>query len=170
MNVKGIIRLTFKQDHFNIHTDITETDEYGNIFTWCDLAKDGVPIEEEQHTLIPPSFIHSVITCSGLKPDIKINGSGKKFTVKFYNDEDNENEIPVLEGRWEFKIESVDGNFIDATDYVSYEDITKEDEHYNKTIRAKFIGTDEWINKNLRVYYISDNNIRTYISVNIVGL
>ena len=175
MNVKGIIRLTFKQDHWNSHTDVIEYNDNGDyIGAWCDLKKDGVPIEEEQHTLIPPSFIHSTITYSGIKPDIKVNGSGKKFIVKFYNDEDNENEIPVMDGRWEFKIETVDENkniiFIDATDYVSYEDITKEDEHYSKTIKVKFIGTDEWINKNLRVYYISNNNIRAYVTVNIVGL
>ena len=39
-----------------------------------------------------------------------------------------------------------------------------------RKINAQFIGTDEWLNNDLRVYYISDNNIRTYTTVNIVGL
>ena len=167
MNVKGIIRLTFKQDRYNSHTDITETDEYGNICTWCDLAKDGVPIEEEQHTLIPPALIHSVITYSGLKPDIKVNGSGKRFTVKFYNDEENKEEIPVLDGRWEFTI-CKDND--DASDLIEYEDITPEGEEYYKQIKVKFIGSDENINKDLHIWYISDSGIRTFINVNIVGL
>lgn len=171
LSPNGLVRATLVQRKFDPHHDYIEKDENGNVIGfWADYFQDGVPIEENEKQQIPPSLVHSIISYSGIKPDIKINGSGKKFTVKFYNDEDNENEIPVLEGRWEFKIESVDDNFIDATDYISYEDITKEDEYYSKTIRAKFIGTDEWINKNLRVYYISDNNIRTYISVNIVGL
>lgn len=175
MNVRGIIRLTFKQDRYNSHTDITETDEYGNIVTWCDLNKDRVPIEDEQHILIPPALIHSVITYSGIKPDIKVNGTGKKFTVKFYNDEENKEEIPVLDGRWEFKIVTIneDGEteLINANDYVSYEDITPEkDINEYRKINAQFIGTDEWLNNDLRVYYISDNNIRTYTTVNIIGL
>ena len=168
MNVKGIIRLTFKQDKFNKNTDVIEYDNNNNyITTWCNLKKDGVPIEEEQHTLIPLSLVHSVITYSGIKPDIKVNGSGKKFIVKFYNDEYNKNEIPVPEGRWNFTICE---NNEDASSLIEYEDITPEGEKYYKQIRVKFIGSDENINKDLYVWYISDTGIKTFVTVNIVGL
>lgn len=175
MNVKGIIRLTFKQDRWNSHTDLIEYNEDGEyIGAWCDYYKAGVPIEEEEYTLIPSSSIHSIITYSGIKPEIKVEGSCKKFTVKFYNDEDNENPIPVYNGVWSFKIQTKnelnEDIFVDCSDLVEYEDITPEEEEYYKIIKVKFIGNDEWLNRDMRVYYTSETGINTYIAINIVGL
>ena len=102
-----------------------------------------------------------------LKPEVKVNGSYKIFTVKFYDDEDNENQIPVLSGHWEFKICELN---LDAIDLVEYKDSTPPGEDMYKQIQLKFIGGDEWISKNLHVWYISDTGIKSRINVNIVGI
>lgn len=167
MNTKGIIRLTFKQDKWKEHVDLIEYNEEGEyVGAWCDYYTDGVPIAEEDHTIIPSPTIHSIITFSGIKPEIKIHGSYKKFTVKFYDDEENENVILTPLGTWEFKI----GDDYDASDLIVYEDITPEGENMYKQIKVKFIGEDEWIGKNLHVWYVSDESIKSHIDVNIVGM
>ena len=168
MNVKGIIRLTFKQDRWNSHTDLIEYNEEGEyVGAWCDYYKDGVPISDEDYSSIPSSSIHSLITFSGIKPEVKVNGSSKKFTVRFYDDEENENNIPVPQGHWEFKIGETDS---DASDLVEYKDITPMDEDMYKQIELTFIGGDEWISKNLYVWYISDSGVKTHIDINIAGI
>ena len=168
MNVKGIIRLTFKQDRWNSHTDVIEYNDNGDyVGAWCDYYKDGVPIKDEEYTDIPSPTIHSVITYAGLKPEVKVGGSYKKFTVTFYDDELNENVIPALPGHWEFKICELN---LDASDLILYEDITPVGEYMYKQIKVKFIGNDEWINKNLHIWYISDTGVKSRINVNIVGI
>ena len=171
MNVRGIIRLTFKQDRWNDHTDVIEYNDEGDyVGAWCDLLRSGVPIEDEDYTLIPPSTIHSVITYSGIKPELKIKGTGKKFTVTFYDDDDNENKIEVLDGTWKFTVRNDDDTEdIDASSLVEIKDVPSED-IYTKQIKIKFLGSDDWINKNLKVWYVSDNNIKSHVNVNIVGL
>lgn len=171
MNVKGIIRLTWKQDKWNSHTDYIEKDNEGNILgMYCDYFRDNVPIEDEDYTLIPPSTIHSVITYSGIKPELKIKGTGKKFTVTFYDDDDNENKIEVLDGTWKFTVRNdEDTEDIDASSLIELEDIVTDDV-FTKQIKVKFLGGNEWISKNLKVWYISDTGIKAHVNVNIVGL
>ena len=168
MNVKGIIRLTFKQDRWNSHTDLIEYNEEGEyIAAWCNYFKDGVPISEEDHTIIPPTSIHSLVSYSGMKPEVKVHGSYKKFSVRFYDDEENENNIPVLSGHWEFKIRETD---LDASDLIMFEDVTPDGEDTYKQIKLKFIGDDEWISKNLQIWYVSDSGIKSHVDVNIIGI
>ena len=163
---KGINRLTFAQTRWNSHTDYIEKDDEGNVTgIWCDYFKDNIPVLDPED--IPSPTIHSIITYSGLKPEVKVNGSYKIFTVKFYDDEDNENQIPVLSGHWEFKICELN---LDAIDLVEYKDSTPPGEDMYKQIQLKFIGGDEWISKNLHVWYISDTGIKSRINVNIVGI
>ena len=168
MNVKGIIRLTWKQDRFNSHTDLIEYNKDGEyVGAWCDYYKDGVPISEEDQSSIPSPSIHSLITFSGVKPEVKVNGSYKKFIVRFYDDENNENNIPVLSGNWEFRIRETD---LDASDLIDYEEITPIGENMYRQIKLKFIGGDEWISKNLQIWYVSDTGIKSHLDVNIVGI
>lgn len=168
MNVKGIIRLTFKQNRFNSHTDMIEYNDNGDyIGAWCDYYKDGVPITDEEYDIIPSPTIHSIITYSGLKPEVKVGGSYKTFVVRFYDDEDNENNIPALPGHWEFKICELN---LDAIDLVEYKDVTPSGEDMYKQIQLTFIGGDEWISKNLHIWYVSDTGIKSHINVNIVGI
>ena len=166
MNVKGIIRLTWKQDRFNSHTDLIEYDEDGNyVCAWCDYFRDGVPISDEEHTNIPTTSTHSVITYSGIKPEIKVNGSFKKFTVTFYDDEDNTQEAPFQTGTWEFKDDD-----LDVSDLFEIEDSVMDPSLKENQIKIRFIGDDEWIDKNIEVWYISDSGIKSHVTVNIVGL
>lgn len=166
MNVKGIIRLTWKQDRFNSHTDLIEYDEDGNyVCAWCDYFRDGVPISDEEHTNIPTTSTHSVITYSGIKPEIKVNGSFKKFTVTFYDDEDNTQEALFQTGTWEFKDDD-----LDVSDLFEIEDSVMDPSLKENQIKIRFIGDDEWIDKNIEVWYISDSGIKSHVTVNIVGL
>lgn len=170
MNVKGIIRLTCKQDKFNQHTDYIEKDEDGNIVgMWCDYFKDGVPIKDTTE-YVPSSAYHGIITYSGLKPELKINGSYKVFTVKYYNDENNEYQVAVPNGIWQFTVRNEeDTKDLDASSLVEFEEIS-QDENSIKQIKVKFIGTDDWINQNLKVWYVPDSGFKTHIDVNITKL
>ena len=171
MNVKGIIRLTFKQDKWDSNTDLIEYNDNGDyVCAWCNYYKDGVPIKGEEYTDIPSPIIHSIITYSGVKPEVKVNGSFKKFTVTFYDDEENENEIPLINGKWEFKIDNDD-----ASSLVEVEDKTIDPTLSDNQIKVKFIGSDEWINKNLDVWYVTDTIngskvIKSHVTVNVIGL
>ena len=59
---------------------------------------------------------------------------------------------------------------IKKSDLIVYEDITPVGEDMYKQIKVKFIGNDEWISKNLHIWYISDTGIKSRINVNIVGI
>ena len=169
MSVKGIIRLTFKQDKFDENTDLIEYNDEGDyVCAWCNYYKDGVPIADEEYDIIPSPTIHSIITYSGIKPEMKVGGSSKKFIVKFYDDEENENVIQPLPGHWEFIYDSKDAN-----DLFKYKDIMDKCSNDNDPcirMEAIFIGNDEWINRNIEVWYITDNGIKSHITINIVGL
>ena len=166
---KGISHLTFAQVPWNSHSDYIEKDDDGYVIgIWCDYWEDN--IEPQDPSLIPPSTIHSVITYSGIKPELKIKGTGKKFTVTFYDDDDNENKIEVLDGTWKFTVRNdEDTEDIDASSLIESEDIVTDDV-FTKQIKVKFLGGNEWISKNLKVWYISDTGIKAHVNVNIVGL
>jgi len=163
---KGISHLTFAQVPWNSHSDYIEKDEEGYVIgIWCDYWQDN--IEPQDPNPIPSPSIHSLITFSGVKPEVKVNGSYKKFTVRFYDDENNENNIPILSGHWEFKVSNTD---LDASDLISFEDITPTGEDMYKQIKLKFIGEDEWIDKNISIWYVSDSGIKSHVVVNVIGI
>lgn len=172
MNVRGIIRLTFKQDRWNSHTDVIEYNSVGDyIGAWCDLLRDGVPIADENYTIIPPAAVHSIITYSGISPEMKVKGSKKKFTVTFYNDVDNTNKIPTPIGNWKFTVRNATNTAdIDASSLINVNDITPIGELYYKQVEVEFLGGDEWISKNIKVWYESNTGIKAHVNINIVGL
>lgn len=167
----GLARITLAQDRYEPHTDYIEYADAQNkdplsiVGMWANYWSDNIePIDPED---IPSPTIHSIITFLGLKPEVKVGGSYKTFVVRFYDDEDNENNIPASPGHWEFKICELN---LDAIDLVEYKDTTPVGENMFKQIQLKFIGGDEWISKNLHVWYISDTGIKSRINVNIVGI
>lgn len=157
---KGISHLTFAQDKFNAHTDFIEKDEEGNVVgMWADYFGNGeiIPTELEQ----PSSKIYSVISCSGLKPDIKAGGQYKKFTVTFYEDDEV---IAHRMGTWTFTIDGTD-----VSHKITTLDATSSTDVADNQIKAKLEADNSLIGKILVVGYEDSDGIKSEIEVNIVG-
>ena len=122
---------------------------WANYFN-SNITPEFVPEDE------PYSFITSQITCSG-KPQFKIGGSAKTFTVKFY-DSVNEEIQDHDAGGWEW---SIDGGPVPNTlmDYT----IT------DNKIRIKFLGDESYIGKVLTITNVS-GDVSSSIDVEIIAL
>lgn len=102
------------------------------------------------------SSITSQITCSG-KPQFKIGGSAKTFTVTYY-DVDGEIISDHEVGEWSF---TIDGNSIDSSLMT-----TTIDDH---KIKVKFLGDDSYIGKILTVTNTSGEVVSS-MDVEIIAL
>lgn len=153
MNVRGIIRLTWAQDQWNEHTDYIERDETGNVLgLWANYFEDGgTPADDKTQT-----DIHSVITYVG-KPTLKAGGSFKKFTVSFY---DGETPIDFKLGQWAFVIDGVDASSLVETDTTDVE---------QNQIKVRFIGSEDYMGKTLKVSYSSTTGIVSSVDILITG-
>ena len=154
---KGVRRLTFAQDNFNQHSDYIEKDENGNIIgMWADYFKSNIepspiPIDD-----VPPSSTTSKITCSG-KPQFKIGGSAKTFTVTFYDDKGQvitDHDV----GTWSW---SIDGTAIPNELF----DINLD----GYKAKLKFLGDDSYIGKILTIQNISED-VTASLDVEIIAL
>jgi len=155
MNVKGIIRLTFAQDQWQPHRDCIEKDSDGNVIgLWADYYTDsGVTPSEETPV---EDRAYSKITYVG-KPNIKAGGSFKKFTVTFY---DEEGEIGFKLGQWSFTIDGADASSLVQTDTTDVE---------QNQIRVRFIGSEDYMGKTLKVSYSSVTGIVSNVDIQISG-
>ena len=155
MNVKGIIRLTFAQDQWQPHRDYIEKDSDGNVIgLWADYYTDsGVTPSEETPV---EDHAYSKITYVG-KPNIKAGGSFKKFTVTFY---DEEGEIGFKLGQWSFTIDGADASSLVQTDTTDVE---------QNQIRVRFIGSEDYMGKTLKVSYSSVTGIVSNVDIQISG-
>ena len=123
---------------------------------WADYYKDGVkPVEPDEDI---PENVYSVITYSGnKKPELKVGGSYKTFTVKFYNDE---GEIEPQHGTWEYMI----GNHTadNLLDIVRIDDFS---------VKIKLLqDAEDYIESNLVISFTSIDGIKSSVTMNIVGL
>ena len=160
MNVKGIARYTFAQNLWNAHTDYIEKDEDGNVVgMWCDYYDNG----EVLPTPLPetPSTIYSILSYSGLKPDMRIGGSYKKFTVTFYDDNEV---IEHKNGTWTF---SIDGT--DVSSMITTLDSSQSTDVAENQIKAKIATSTDYIGKILVVGYESDDGIKSELEINLLG-
>ena len=154
---KGIRRLTFAQDRWDQHKDYIERDEDGNVIAmYADYFQSEVlPSDYIQDDNIISS-VTSVITCSG-KPQIKIGGSSKTFTVAYYDlDKQIIPDHPV--GNWTF---SIDGSQIGPELLILSENKNK--------IKVKFLGDDSYIGKILTITNTSGDIISS-LDVEIIPL
>ena len=141
----GICRVTLTQDSFDQHNDYIEKDADGNIIgMWANYFNSNI-----EPTLIPedvPSSITSRITVSG-KPQFKIGGSAKTFTVTYYDNE-NQEMTGHQPGSWALSIDgtSVPNNLVELT---PFDDGVK--------LKVKFLGDDTYIGKILTVTNTSDD-------------
>lgn len=157
VSTNGLILFTIAQDLFNPHTDFVEKDENDVVIgMWADYYKDGVKPKEED---IPvQSNVYSEITYSGNKrPELKVGGSYKTFTVKFYNDE---GEIDSRHGNWEYKINGNDAS--NLLDIVNVDD-------FSVKIKIKQ-DADDYIENNLVISFTSIDGIKSSVTMNIIGL
>lgn len=143
LDANGITKVTLAQDRFDQHKDYIELDDNENVIgMWADYFEEGQlePTEPEDE----PTNLHSEITYSGTKPEIKVNGSHKKFTVNFY---DGETPMPLLTGTWSYSIR--DGEIITPiSDPSTLLDVVGLSENQ---IKLKFIGDGSYIGKILIV-------------------
>ena len=153
----GICRVTMTQDIFDQHTDFIEKDENGNIIgMWANYFNSNIeptPVDIDD-TL--PSSITSVITCSG-KPQFKIGGSAKTFTVTYY-DENGQKMSDYTVGKWTFKIDdtSIPSELLVLTEM-------------DNTIKVKFLGDDSYIGKIFTVINTSGDVVSS-LNIEIIAL
>lgn len=151
----GIARITLAQDLFDQHKDYIEFDENNNVIgMWADyfnteITPTNFVINDNDNNKIYGEFKYSSL------PQLKVGGSYKKFTLTFY---ENNEEIPLLNGNYYFFI-----NDEDVSDLIT----TINDEN---VIKIKFLGGDEFIGNVLTIKYITDNGIKISLDVEIVGL
>ena len=160
MNVKGIARYTFAQDLWNSHKDYIEKDDDGNVIgMWCDYFDNGEVLPTEDTSQMT---IHSVISYSGVRPDIRLGGNYKKFTVTFF---DGDEPIQYKDGTWTF---TIDG--IDVSTMVTTLDSSQSSDVSDNQIKAKIQGDGSNIGKVLVVGFESNDGIKAETEINIVGV
>lgn len=155
----GLNRITIAQDRFDQHRDFIEKDEYGNILgMWADYYTNEVLLHKLNHSI--PKPYKSEIAYSGIKPELKIGGSYKTFTMNYFDNSGNPIEQEIY--NWTFEL---DGKPIidSAVLKILYPDITNK--LSDNQIKIKFTGSDDYLNSILTV-----RNEDTSLNVKIVGM
>lgn len=158
INSNGIILTTLAQDLFDQHKDYIEYENPNDPSTiigmWADYFKDGIiPSDYQEEN----PRLRLEITHPG-KPEIKIGGNYKKFTVTFYDDDDVINHI---DGQWFFTIDGKDISSLLSID---------RDECDKNQIKIKLNNVDDLIGKVMIVSYESYNGITNNIEITLVGV
>ena len=166
----GLVRITLAQDNFDQHNDYIERDLNNRIIgMWADYYRTTVTEnnEIEENNFISDLIItnyYSSIIYSGAKPQLKIGGNYKKFSVNFYDNNTNE-EIDFKKGNWDFSFKDIDD------DILSVLQILDESTDLNENqIKIKFVGDTSYIGERVIISYIDENSNKTFIEVEIVGL
>lgn len=155
----GICRVTLAQDIYDTNNDYIEKDSDGNIIgMWANYWNSNIeptPITPDE----PSQLVTAKITCTG-KPQFKIGGSSKTFTVTFYNGENQEITDHAV-GSWALFIGD---NRVENT-LLEYSRIPD----YPNKIKIKFLGDDSYIGKVITVKH-TYNNIEASFDVEIIAL
>lgn len=157
---KGINRLTFAQARWDQHKDYIEKDEEGNVIgMWCNYFDNNLTPSPSDE---PVPDKHAEITYFGVKKELKIGGSYKKFNIAFYKGEE---ETPFEVGTWKYKI---DGK--DATPLLNIlTNATSKDVEPNQ-VKLKFLGDDRFIGKILNISYDSHTGVHSEIDIPIIAI
>ena len=153
----GVCRITLAQDIFDQHNDYIEKDDTGQIVgMWANYYKSNIqPIQVSQDE--PSSAITAKVTCSG-KPQFKVGGSPKTFTVLYYD-----NDIVIQDhevGTWAFYIDE---------ERVSEELLTVINTDNPNKIKVQFLGDDTYIGKILTITNTYED-VAASIQVEIIAL
>lgn len=145
----GLVLITTAQTTFNRHTDFIEKDNNGNVIgLWADFFTEDIPQPEPSNDEDIPT-----ITFSGLKPEVKVNGSYKKLTV---SDDGN--------GSWDFKIADTDVSHL-----INILTSSESTDVNDNQIKIKFMGGSEYIGSILLIEYTNSIGTAT-LRLGIVGL
>ena len=160
---KGIDRLTFAQDVWDSEHDYIERDEFGNLVgIWCNYFSTKLDKSETPDLVAPVSTTYSEITYSGAKPQLKVGGSYKKFTVTFFN---SDGPIAHKNGLWTYRIDDEDVS--SQLDIVTYGNDDKLDVNQ---IKLKIPKDDSYIGKILTISYLTPENVNSSVDIEIVAL
>lgn len=152
----GIARITLAQDFFDQHKDYIELDSDGNVIgMWADYYSSSVE-PEDPGVNIPTSNIYSKISYAGLKSEIKVGGSYKKFSVDFFN---NDTPAPFETGTWTFTIDGASAPVTTSTVGLD-----------PNQIKVRFDGNSSYIGKVLKINYLSTSGISSDLEVSIIAL
>lgn len=153
----GLVSATLAQVNFNQYTDYIEIDESGKtIGLWADYF--SLPVEPAD----PETTIQSCITYSGLKPELKIRGGYKKFTVAFSTDD---GDAEFQDGQWSYQMDDSD-----ASNLVSVLTAADSSDLGQNQIKVKFIGDEEYLNKKLKIIYTTNSGTVSQLDVSIIAL
>lgn len=104
---------------------------------WENSTEPESPPEDE------PTWLRSSITCSGIRPFLKVGGGYKTLTVNFTKDDEA---VKPLLGNWHYFI---------ADDDVSTLIVEKSTDQDNQ-IKIKFAGDESYIGQLLTVTHVTD--------------
>lgn len=146
----GVTRITLAEDRFDQFKDYPDYDENGNIVGfYADYYSSTIPPMPEPKPQIIKPQIHGEITWSGLKPEIKLGGSYKTFTVNFYNTKNELVDLP--DGIWKLEIDDFE---VPEDDYTVLNSIESTSLSSNQ-IKIKFANNRDYLGKIMKLSYVS---------------
>ena len=142
----GIGVYTAAQDVWDPNRDYIEYEVEGDpssiLGMYADYYGDSTPIDpSDEPTPVVGTTVE--ITASGVSKSIKIGGSSKKLTVKFYRDGE---EIGFENGTWSYTVDGVDVSALITEDTASLDP---------NQIRIKFADNTAYVGKVLTISYTS---------------
>lgn len=157
----GIGMYTAAQDVWDPNRDYIEYGVAGNPNTilgmYADYYGDNTPIDPSD-PVVPPVGKSAEISSSGVSKSIKIGGSAKKLTVKFYQDGQ---EIAFEAGRWSYAVDGIDVSSLITEDNVGLEP---------NQVRIKFADNTSYVGKILTISYTSTSGVVGTLQLAIAGL
>lgn len=160
----GLNRITLAQNLFDEHKDYIEKDENGLVIgKWADYYSSTITPEFPKEQ---PTTKYAIISYAGTKPQLKVGGSYKTFTINYYN---SEGEVITHEvGTWSYYIGLPDGEFTNIDDLE--EEIVNIVVIEDNKIKIKFVGTDEYLGYIFKICNTTPDDIEATLEVEVVGI
>ncbi len=158
---KGVAIITLYQDLYNDNTDYIEKDADGLVIgLWADyyVLNGSAPIEDSTETEeVVENEYTAAISISGVSPSLKVGGSYKTLTMRYFNIDGEEIEHTC---NWNFKIDGqeVPEGLLEVITPVDSEKLN------SNQIKIKFLGGEYYYGSLLQVY-----NDDCSLNVDIVG-
>lgn len=143
----GIGVYTAAQDVWDPNRDYIEYGVEGDPSTilgmYADYYGDATPTDSEDEP-VPPVGITAEVTVSGVSKSIKIGGSSRKLTVKFYQDG---TEIAFEAGTWSYDVDGVSVASLITQDTAGLD---------QNQVRISFADDTSYVGKILTISYTSN--------------
>ncbi len=150
INSNGVVLITTAQTLFDPHRDFIEKDNDGNVIgMWASFFDSGyIPQDPPSDEEVLPT-----ISYSGIKPELKVNGSYKKLTTSDGGG-----------GTWSYAISGED-----ASSLVNVLTAAESSDVEDNQIKIKFTGSSIYIGETLVVTYTNESGA-TSIRLAIISL